>query len=83
LRFSNSGNLKAGNASAPNNLGRGILEPWQAERALESQAGDSAKPDSGRAYFNLGKVILAMGNRNSAIEQYNILQNIDQDWRRS
>jgi tetratricopeptide (TPR) repeat protein len=38
------------------------------------------KPDSGRAYYNLGKCFLAMGNRNAAIEQYNILQNIDSDW---
>ncbi len=38
------------------------------------------KPDFGRAYFNLGKCFLAMGNREGAVEQYNILQNLDQDW---
>ncbi len=38
------------------------------------------KPDYGRAYFNLGKCFLAMGNRDAALEQYNILQNLDQDW---
>jgi tetratricopeptide (TPR) repeat protein len=38
------------------------------------------KPDFGKAYYNLGKCLLAMGNRDAALEQYNILQNIDQDW---
>ena len=38
------------------------------------------KPDFGKAYFNLGKTLLTMGNRNGAVEQYNILQNLDADW---
>jgi tetratricopeptide (TPR) repeat protein len=38
------------------------------------------KPDFGKAYFNLGKTLLAQGNRDAAIEQYVILQNLDQDW---
>ena len=29
---------------------------------------------------SLARHVLAMGNRDGAIEQYNILQNIDQDW---
>ena len=38
------------------------------------------KPDFGKAYFNLGKTLLAQGNRDAAIEQYVILQNLDEDW---
>jgi tetratricopeptide (TPR) repeat protein len=38
------------------------------------------KPDFGKAYYNLGKSLLAMGNREGAVEQYNILQNLNQDW---
>ena len=38
------------------------------------------KPDFGKAYYNLGKSYLAMKNRDAAVEQYNILQNLDQDW---
>ena len=38
------------------------------------------KPDFGKAYFNLGKTLLAQGNRDAAVEQYVILQNLDQDW---
>ena len=38
------------------------------------------KPDFGKAYFNLGKTLLGQGNRDAAIEQYVVLQNLDQDW---
>jgi tetratricopeptide (TPR) repeat protein len=73
--------LKPGNASAPNNMGEAYLELGKLNEALESfKQAIRLKPDSGRAYFNLGKCYLAMGNRNAALEQYNILQNIDQDW---
>jgi tetratricopeptide (TPR) repeat protein len=37
------------------------------------------KPDFVKAYYNLGRSFLALGNRDAAIEQYNILQNLDQD----
>jgi hypothetical protein len=37
------------------------------------------KPDFGKAYYNLGRTLLAQGNRDGA-EQYVILQNLDQDW---
>lgn len=73
--------LKPGNASAPNNMGEAYLELGKLNDALEAfRQAIRLKPDSGRAYFNLGKCFLAMGNRNAALEQYNILQNIDQDW---
>jgi tetratricopeptide (TPR) repeat protein len=38
------------------------------------------KPDFGRAYYNLGRTLLVMGNRDAALEQYTILTNIDQNW---
>jgi hypothetical protein len=38
------------------------------------------KPDFGKAYYNLGKTLLAMGNRDAALEQYTILTNIDPSW---
>jgi tetratricopeptide (TPR) repeat protein len=73
--------LKPGNASAPNNMGEAYLELGKLNEALEAfRQAIRLKPDSGRAYYNLGKCFLAMGNRNAALEQYNILQNIDQDW---
>jgi tetratricopeptide (TPR) repeat protein len=38
------------------------------------------KPDFGKAYYNLGKCLLTMGNRDGALEQYTILTNIDPSW---
>jgi tetratricopeptide (TPR) repeat protein len=38
------------------------------------------KPDFGKAYYNLGRTYMSMKNRDAAVEQYNILQNLDQDW---
>jgi tetratricopeptide (TPR) repeat protein len=38
------------------------------------------KPDFGKAYYNLGRSLLAMGNRDGALEQYTILTNIDPDY---
>ena len=38
------------------------------------------KPDFGKAYYNLGRAYMAMKNRDAAVRQYNILQNLDQDW---
>jgi tetratricopeptide (TPR) repeat protein len=73
--------LKPANASASNNMGEAYLELGKLNEAAEAfKQAIRFKPDSGRAYFNLGKCYLAMGNRNAALEQYNILQNIDQDW---
>jgi len=73
--------LKPGNASAPNNMGEAYLELGKLNEAMEAfKQAIRLKPDSGRAFFNLGKCYLAMGNRTAAVEQYNILQNIDQDW---
>jgi Tfp pilus assembly protein PilF len=73
--------LNPGDASAPNNMGEAYLELNKLNDALEAfRQAIRLRPDFGKAYFNLGKCFLAMGNRDAAIEQYNILQNIDQDW---
>jgi tetratricopeptide (TPR) repeat protein len=73
--------LKPGDATAPNNLGEAYLELNRLNEAQESfRQAIRLKPDFGKAYYNLGKCLLAMGNRDGALEQYNILQNIDQDW---
>ena len=73
--------LKPGDPAAPNNLGEAYLELNRLSEAQESfRQAIRLKPDFGRAYYNLGKCLLAMGNRDAALEQYNILQNIDQDW---
>jgi tetratricopeptide (TPR) repeat protein len=73
--------LKPGDPAAPNNLGEAYLELNRLNEAQESfRQAIRLKPDFGRAYYNLGKCLLAMGNRDAALEQYNILQNIDQDW---
>ncbi len=73
--------LKPGDAIAPNNMGEAYLELNKLNEAQESfRQAIRLKPDFGRAYYNLGKCLLTMNNRDGALEQYNILQNIDQDW---
>jgi len=73
--------LKPGDAIAPNNMGEAFLELNKLNEAQESfRQAIRLKPDFGRAYYNLGKCLLTMNNRDGALEQYNILQNIDQDW---
>ncbi|PYS68776.1 MAG: hypothetical protein DMF69_19080 [Acidobacteria bacterium] len=62
-------------------MGEAYLELNKLAEAQESfRQAIRLKPDFGRAYFNLGKCLLTMNNRDGALEQYNILQNIDQDW---
>jgi tetratricopeptide (TPR) repeat protein len=73
--------LKPGDAVAPNNMGEAYLELNKLPEAQESfRQAIRLKPDFGKAYYNLGKCLLAMGNRDGALEQYNILTNIDTDW---
>ena len=73
--------LKPGDANAPNSIGEAYLELGRLSDALEAfRQAIRLKPDFGRAYYNLGKCYIAMGNRDAALEQYNILQNLDQDW---
>lgn len=73
--------LKPGDSAAPNSMGEAYVELNRLNDALEAfRQAIRLKPDFGKAYFNLGKCFVAMGNRDAAIEQYNILQNIDQDW---
>jgi tetratricopeptide (TPR) repeat protein len=73
--------LKPGDPGTPNSMGEAYLEAGKLNEAVESfRQAIRLKPDFGRAYYNLGKCFLALGNRDGALEQYNILQNIDQDW---
>jgi tetratricopeptide (TPR) repeat protein len=73
--------LRPGDAIAPNNMGEALLELNRLPDAAESfRHSIRLKPDYGKAYYNLGKVLLAMGNKDGALQQYNILQNIDADW---
>jgi tetratricopeptide (TPR) repeat protein len=73
--------LKPGDANAPNNMGEAYFELGKFPEAAEAfRQAIRLKPDFGQAYYNLGKCLLAMGNRDGALEQYNILQNLDQDW---
>ena len=73
--------MKPGDAVAPNNLGEAYVELNKLTEAQESfRQAIRLKPDFAKAYYNLGKCLLTMGNRDGALEQYNILQNIDQDW---
>jgi tetratricopeptide (TPR) repeat protein len=62
-------------------MGEAYLELNKLNEAQEAfRQAIRLKPDYGKAYYNLGKCLLAMGNRDAALEQYNILQNIDPDW---
>jgi len=73
--------MKPGDAVAPNNMGEAYLELNRLNEAQESfRQAIRLKPDFGKAYYNLGKCLLSQGNRDAALEQYNILQNIDADW---
>ncbi|PWT89976.1 MAG: hypothetical protein C5B55_10405 [Blastocatellia bacterium] len=79
--FRQISSLKPGDAVAPNNIGEAYFELNRFNDAAESfRQAIRLKPDFGKAYYNLGKCLLAMGNRDAALEQYNILQNIDADW---
>jgi len=73
--------LKPGDANVPNNMGEAYLEMNLMTDAVASfKQAIQLKPDLGKAYYNLGKSFLTMGNRDAAVQQYNILQNLDQDW---
>jgi tetratricopeptide (TPR) repeat protein len=73
--------LKPGDANVPNNMGEAYLEMNLITDAVASfKQAIQLKPDLGKAYYNLGKSFLSMGNRDAAVQQYNILQNLDQDW---
>ena len=73
--------LKPGDANAPNNMGEAYYEMGLTSDAVEAfKQAIRMKPDFGKAYYNLGRAYMAMKNRDAAIEQYNILQNLDQDW---
>ena len=73
--------LKPGDANAPNNMGEAYYEMGLTSDAVEAfKQAIRLKPDFGKAYYNLGRTYMAMKNRDAAVEQYNILQNLDQDW---
>jgi tetratricopeptide (TPR) repeat protein len=73
--------LKPGDATVPNSIGESYLEMNLMSDAVAAfRQAIQLKPDFGKAYYNLGKSLLAMGNRDGAVEQYNILQNLDADW---
>jgi tetratricopeptide (TPR) repeat protein len=73
--------LKPGDANVPNNMGEAYLEMNLMTDAVAAfRQAIQLKPDLGKAYYNLGRSLLAMGNRDGAVQQYNILQNLDQDW---
>lgn len=73
--------LKPGDANVPNNMGEAYFGMNLMSDAVASfRTAIQLKPDFGKAYYNLGRSLLTMGNRDGAVEQYNILQNLDQDW---
>lgn len=79
--FKQLGALKPGDPNPPNSKGEAYLEMNLLSDAVSAfRNAIQLKPDFGKAYYNLGKSLLALGNREGAIEQYNILQNFDQDW---
>jgi tetratricopeptide (TPR) repeat protein len=73
--------LKPGDANAQNSLGEAYAAAAKTAEATETfRQAIRLKPDFGKAYYNLGKTLLASGARDAAIEQYVILQGLDEDW---
>jgi tetratricopeptide (TPR) repeat protein len=63
--------LKPGDANAQNSLGETYAAACSQRRSRRKlSSGHSLKPDFGKAFFNLGKTLLAQGQRDAAIEQY-------------
>jgi len=64
-----------------NNLGEAYEALGRHDEAVEAfRQCDPFEAGLWKAYFNLGKTMLTQGNREGAIEQYVLLQNLDQDW---
>jgi protein O-GlcNAc transferase len=73
--------LKPGDANAQNSLGEAYAAAGRNDESVETfRQAIRLKPDFGKAYFNLGKTMLTRGQRDAAIEQYVILQNLDEEW---
>lgn len=73
--------LKPGDANTQDYLGEAYVESKQFSEASEAfKQAIRLKPDFGKAYFNLGKTYLAQGDKDAAVEQYTILQGLDEDW---
>lgn len=72
--------LKPGEAKASNYLGETYLKLNRVEEGIEAfKQATRLKPDFGTAYYNLALGYLALGDRDAALVQYNILKAIDAD----
>ncbi|HEX8706762.1 MAG TPA: tetratricopeptide repeat protein [Pyrinomonadaceae bacterium] len=70
--------LKPEDAAAFDNLGSALLKLKQYGEAVEAfKQAIRLKPDFGRAYYNLGLAYLSQGDRDAALEQYNLLKVFD------
>jgi tetratricopeptide (TPR) repeat protein len=73
--------LKPTDAKVYNYLGETYLEmnrPSEAAEILNQAV--NIDPDMGRARYNLGRAFIKLGDRDSAIAQYNILKTVESDW---
>lgn len=72
--------LKPGEPKASNYLGEAYLKLNRLEESIEAfKQATRLKPDFGTAYYNMALGYLAMGDKDSAMIQYNILKAIDAD----
>src|SRR5688572_18917331 len=72
--------LRPGEAKASNYLGETYLKLNRVEESIEAfKQATRLKPDYGDAYYNLAVGYLALGDRDAAMVQYNILKAIDAD----
>jgi tetratricopeptide (TPR) repeat protein len=73
--------LRPTDAKVYNYLGETYIEMNRAVDAVEAlNQAINIDPDMGRARYNLGRAYIKIGDRDSAIAQYNILKIADSDW---
>ena len=68
-------------ADAHNNLGYAYRYSGKYEEAIESlKQAIRIDPDDADAHYNLGDAYLQLNDRGSALEQYEILKNLNTEW---
>jgi Flp pilus assembly protein TadD len=76
--YSKSLALKPGSAETHNNIGKLYVRTKRYKEAVTSfKAAIAIKADFAEAHFNLGVADLAIGNKQGALDEYNLLKTLD------